>query len=237
MGQFSWTMLKSKPASLSKALKSGEKCIKEITRSLSSSAHKVRVLSQLESFIKSLQEIEASQGLGDLENLPCLSFVQASGVIQLHPSFLGNVSSGIYSYLSNFLMHYDEDLKGVWVSCGNVKQLDSLGYLTSGDACGLVTFKVALKILVFIPKLDDIIGKINRMRPTSISVLIYGVFNATIKSEDVKDTIQYDGTQYKTVTGERIIDNDTIIPLKITNVTVLPKNRWVNLTAILNIKQ
>ncbi|UKJ90599.2 hypothetical protein MACJ_001533 [Theileria orientalis] len=233
MAQFSWTIVESKSASLHKALKAVEKCNHEISQTLYSSSHKTRILSQLDTFVNSLGEISGKSCFKDyLEELPSLFFIKATGVVQLHPSFLGNVNHGIYSYLSNFLMHYNEDFGGVWISCGSVKLLDYLGFLTSGDFQSIVSLRVSLRVLAFVPKLDIIIGKISRIRPQSISVLVYGIFNVAVKPEDLPK-IKHDGSSYKLFFEDKTVTENSLVTMKLLSVNILTKNKSLNLSAVL----
>lgn len=88
----------------------------DISLCLHSSSHKTRILSQLETFLQSVREISEDPSFKQyIETLPSLEFLKTTyvfsfylyflrGVVQIHPSYLGNVNSGIYAYLSNFLM-------------------------------------------------------------------------------------------------------------------------------------
>ncbi|UKK01869.2 hypothetical protein MACK_001222 [Theileria orientalis] len=221
MAQFSWTIVESKSASLHKALKAVEKCNHEISQTLYSSSHKTRILSQLDTFVNSLTEISEKSSFNDyFEQLPSLFFIKATGVVQLHPSFLGNVNHGVYSYLSNFLMHYNEDFGGVWISCGSVKLLDSLGFLTSGDFQSIVSLRVSLRVLTFVPKLDVII------------VLVYGIFNVALKPEDLPK-IKHDGASYKLYFEDKTVTENSLLTMKLISVNVLTKNKSLNLSAVL----
>ncbi|BAM40418.1 uncharacterized protein TOT_020000675 [Theileria orientalis strain Shintoku] len=221
MAQFSWTIVESKSASLHKALKAVEKCNHEISQTLYSSSHKTRILSQLDTFVSSLREISEKSSFNDyFEELPSLFFIKATGVVQLHPSFLGNVKHGVYSYLSNFLMHYNEDFGGVWISCGSVKPLDSLGFLTSGDFQSIVSLPVSLRVLAFVPKLDVII------------VLVYGIFNVAVKHEDLPK-IKHDGSSYKLYFEEKTVTENSLVTMKLISVNILTKNKSLNLSAVL----
>nr|PVC52166.1 hypothetical protein MACL_00000974 [Theileria orientalis] len=231
MAQFSWTIVESKSASLHKALKAVEKCNHEISQTLYSSSHKTRILSQLDTFVSSLREISEKSSFNDyFEELPSLFFIKATGVVQLHPSFLGNVKHGVYSYLSNFLMQYvasmlincsyNEDFGGVWISCGSVKPLDSLGFLTSGDFQSIVSLPVSLRVLAFVPKLDVII------------VLVYGIFNVAVKHEDLPK-IKHDGSSYKLYFEEKTVTENSLVTMKLISVNILTKNKSLNLSAVL----
>ncbi|GFE53841.1 UPF0692 C19orf54 homolog isoform X1 [Babesia ovis] len=65
-----------------------------------------RVTPLLQAFVEALEECEANAYIRDsTKHIPCMATVKAMGVVQIHPSFLGNPMKGAYAYLSNFLMH------------------------------------------------------------------------------------------------------------------------------------
>ncbi|EAN32993.2 SHS2 domain found in N terminus of Rpb7p/Rpc25p/MJ0397 family protein [Theileria parva strain Muguga] len=234
MAQFSWKVIESKPASLHSVLESVEKCNNDISLCLHSSSHKTRILSQLETFLQSVREISEDPSFKQyIETLPSLEFLKTTGVVQIHPSYLGNVNSGIYAYLSNFLMHYNDDFSGVWISCGDIVPLDSLGYLTTGDYQGLVSLRISLRVLAFIPKLDVIIGKISRIRPRSISVLAYGIFNVSVKPENLPE-IKQENSEYSLVCNGKTVSENALLTLQLIGVNVLKRNKWLNLSAKLH---
>eukprot|EP00375_Theileria_parva_P002596 XP_765276.1 hypothetical protein [Theileria parva strain Muguga] len=212
MAQFSWKVIESKPASLHSVLESVEKCNNDISLCLHSSSHKTRILSQLETFLQSVREISEDPSFKQyIETLPSLEFLKTTGVVQIHPSYLGNVNSGIYAYLSNFLMHYNDDFSGVWISCGDIVPLDSLGYLTTGDYQGLVSLRISLRVLAFIPKLDVII----------------------VKPENLPE-IKQENSEYSLVCNGKTVSENALLTLQLIGVNVLKRNKWLNLSAKLH---
>ncbi|XP_952004.1 uncharacterized protein TA14700 [Theileria annulata] len=182
MAQFSWKVIDSKPATLHSSIESLEKCNNDISLCLHSSSHKTRILSQLETFLHSIREISQDPSFKQyIEPLPSLEFLKTT---------------------------YNDDFEGVWISCGDIVPLDSLGYLTTGDYQGLVSLRVTLKVLTFIPKLDVII----------------------VKTENLPE-IKQENNEYSLVCNGRTVSENSLLTLQLTSVTVLKRNKWLNLSA------
>lgn len=224
MAQLPWSVVESLPVTFHKARLSAKRCAQELSQVLENSAVKTRVVSLLEAFVDALEECEANEFIKqNVKHVPCLSVVKAKGVVQIHPSYMGDALKGVYYYLSHLLMQYNEDVNGIWLSFGKIKQVDKVGYLTDGDTYGIISLRISLRILLFTPQSGgNMFGKITKADPTRASLLVYGVFGVTVRRSETAD-------------GETppIADGD-LVDVKVTDVKVLQKNKWVILSTTMD---
>ncbi|KAK1441816.1 hypothetical protein BgAZ_501480 [Babesia gibsoni] len=219
MAQLPWEVVESMPVTFSKARTVAEKCAYELSQVLENSAVKTRISSLLGAFIESMQECEANPVIKqNIKHVSCVSLVKARGVVQIHPSFMGNALKGVYSYLSNLLMQYNEELDGIWLSCGRVRQLDQVGYLTDGDNYGIMSLRVSMRILLFTPKAGNMCAKVTKAGQKRASLLIYGIFGVAARSEE----------EGNPSTPE--IKEGDMVDVDVNDVKVLQKSKWIILS-------
>ncbi|ORM40455.1 uncharacterized protein BXIN_1952 [Babesia sp. Xinjiang] len=218
MAQLPWRVLRSRPVTFAKARLAAERCSEDLSQLLDSHGTRTRVTSLLQAFIEALQECEANSYVRDsTKYVPCVKGFKVRGVVQIHPSFLGNPLKGVYVYLSNFLMQYNDYVGGIWLTCGKICQLDKYGYVTDGDCLGILSLRITVKLLVFVPQNGLMFGKVVRTLPERASLLVYGIFGVTVRSaEGSRD-------QANTLKEGDLVDAD------VDQVKILQKNKWVML--------
>ncbi|KAK1939514.1 hypothetical protein X943_000641 [Babesia divergens] len=219
MAQLPWAVVESRPVTFAKARLAAVKCAQELSEVLDNNATKSRVVSLLQDFIGALQECEANATIKEqIKHVPCVSLVKARGAVQIHPSFMGDALKGVYSYLANLLMQYNEDLGGIWLTCGKVRQMDECGYVTDGDSFGILSLRISLRLLVFTPRSGRMCGKVTKADPHRASLLVYGIFGVTARPDE-NDNLQ----------AQELREGDTV-DMEVSDVKILPKNKWVILS-------
>ncbi|CDR97695.1 hypothetical protein, conserved [Babesia bigemina] len=226
MAQLPWSVVTARPVTFGKARLAAEKCSQGIAQQIDNKPLKMRLTSMLQAFAEAMQECENSEELRNVtSHVPGMSMVKAKGVVQIHPSFLGNALKGVYTYLSNFLMQYNEELGGIWLTCGKIRQQDECGYVTDGDCFGVLSLSVTLKMVVFYPFSRSVIGKVARVSAHRASLLVYGIFGVTVRSVDEASEEHHELTE------------GSLVDVEVDDVKILPKNKWVMLaTAVERVK-
>lgn len=119
--------------------------------------------------------------------------------IHLAPQFTNNINQGIKDYLNSLLTKYIPELEGVALTYSNIKQLATKSIIRSESP--YMHFKIQVDFLVFSPKVSEkLIGVVNKVSPGHIGCLVYGLFNASIATDQFgkkftwnHETNQWDG--------------------------------------------
>lgn len=112
--------------------------------------------------------------------------------IALAPSHIGNQSSAIKATLNNFLFKYNLDLDGIPLIYEEIKA-------TKGNECSKIIGEqpflhqsVTTNVVIFKPIVGEIItGTIKNVSSTVISLLVYGMFNASIACNHLSKNYTY----------------------------------------------
>lgn len=115
----------------------------------------------------------------------CVQKIEWINIISLLPRFLGNIREGIRFCLSQKIGLYDRSVDGVILAFTNVKILNPL----SANRPGSIRLFVKIKVdfFVFRPLEGAIIaGTVKYVSTNYLSVIIYRVFNVTIKLNQKK---------------------------------------------------
>lgn len=132
--------------------------------------------------------------------------------IALLPRDTSNPMSAVQAQLNNMLLKYNENLNGVPVAFSDLhfpKGKDS-GRIISDSYW--IHVDVMTSIVTFRPNVGTrLTGKITKLTDSHVSLLIYGMFNASISGEEMKCkyTYNYGASSWQSEEGD-LLDGDTI---------------------------
>lgn len=131
--------------------------------------------------------------------------LRIQGVAHLHPAFLADPQRGIKLYLSRFLLKYIPELQGFWLAFdkSSLTLIEDVGFVYEADRYGIISVRLQLDVLLFRPIPSALlIGEIQQIRPSHVSLLVLGLFNCTLR----KKTLQ---TRFKEGEENKLIDKET----------------------------
>ena len=101
--------------------------------------------------------------------------------LQIAPAYLGDVDLGIREQLNASLLQHVSALNGAVLAYDSLKLLDGLGCIRN-DLPHL-HLPVSLRILVFAPRVGDVLnGVVRRQGTDHTALLVHGMFSAAVAS-------------------------------------------------------
>jgi hypothetical protein len=147
--------------------------------------------------------------------------VQCTGSVRLLPSFAGNPLDGVKQQLNASLMRFDEVVGGVVVSYSKLQFVTSAAALSVDHSLISVAVKMVLNVLkpqpgaelsFFSPIFPHTrAGVVTSMTSHNIGLLMYGVFNISVASEDA-GSFEFDeqAQNWQTESGKTINVGDAL---------------------------
>lgn len=136
--------------------------------------------------------------------------VEATLELHLPPFYLGNTMQGVRETLNNLLMKYCCEIDAVILAYSNVKILSTSSRILYDSPFS--HFLVHCTMCIFRPKIGHpIVGVVNKVSPDHIGLLVFGVFNASIPSYQIRSPeFRWDqiNSQWARSSEQVLIDND-----------------------------
>ena len=125
--------------------------------------------------------------------------------IELHPSKLHDVQAGVLQHLSSLLFKYQDDLEGIVMAWDKGVQVMKKGAAaTIHPYFPLVHVEVKTNMLLFKPKSGSmLVGKVIKVANDFIGLLVLGLFNASIPSDQIRSEFKYDHSQSAWISKKR----------------------------------
>ncbi|KCV72328.1 hypothetical protein H696_01723 [Fonticula alba] len=131
------------------------------------------------------------------------SMVTANLYMHLLPADMGDPRRGIDQRLNAMLLHHSQHIGGTVLSYSDVQFLDDAGKpasstknIVSGRIINDAPFihvTVRAKFLVFKPKVgSQLVGSVIKIGPDQVGMLVLGLFNASIPTENLGSEFAYD---------------------------------------------
>eukprot|EP00947_MAST-08B_sp_MAST-8B-sp1_P002193 g2193.t1 len=120
-------------------------------------------------------------------------YKRVSLTIQMHlpPSTLGDVRGGITEVLNRKLMAYDDAIGGAMLSYSNMTLRKRQGMMF--NELPNILFDVSIDAMVFCPRKGCALsGTVNKVSRNHVGILVGGVFNASVSSDDMHEGLSYD---------------------------------------------
>lgn len=109
--------------------------------------------------------------------------------VDLHPSKLSSVETGVREHLHALLLRYNEHLDGVPLSISNEKILTQQAHIH--PYFPLVRVDVSADVVLFKPQLGTrLVGTVNKIGADYIGLLVLGFINAAIGAERIRQDLQ-----------------------------------------------
>ena len=111
--------------------------------------------------------------------------------MHLPPSTLGDVRGGITEVLNRKLMAYDDAIGGAMLSYSNMTLRKRQGMMF--NELPNILFDVSIDAMVFCPRKGCALsGTVNKVSRNHVGILVGGVFNASVSSDDMHEGLSYD---------------------------------------------
>ncbi|XP_038715176.1 probable DNA-directed RNA polymerase I subunit RPA43 isoform X2 [Tripterygium wilfordii] len=115
---------------------------------------------------------------------------EANLVVYVHPSKHNKIHQAILRNLSSLLFQFNETFEGI-VLAYDFNILDNYSKVLPG-IFPYLGVKLKANLLVFSPKQDMLIGKVVKITPESIHVIVLGFSSAIIAFEDIRKEFKYE---------------------------------------------
>ncbi|KAJ3192626.1 hypothetical protein HK101_006206 [Irineochytrium annulatum] len=114
-----------------------------------------------------------------------LQKIRAKYLLYLPPRFASNPLEGVNDNLSKMLMRFVPEIGGVVLAFSDVAPLEPAAKM-AGDS-PYFYFHITLVLTAFCPIVgSDIDGIVNKVSSDHIGLLVHGVFNASIPSDEIR---------------------------------------------------
>ena len=126
------------------------------------------------------------------------------------PISMGYPLDAVRVQLNDMLLKYNEGLQGIPISFSKIE-------FDRGKECGRILDEqpwihvdITTSVLLFKPAAGNTIhGKVNQISDSHVSLLVYGIFNASITSEELGSKYKYSHTRqaWESDTGDLQVDD------------------------------
>eukprot|EP00271_Cylindrocystis_brebissonii_P013696 TRINITY_DN3383_c0_g3_i1.p1 TRINITY_DN3383_c0_g3~~TRINITY_DN3383_c0_g3_i1.p1 ORF type:complete len:330 (+),score=76.27 TRINITY_DN3383_c0_g3_i1:85-1074(+) len=117
----------------------------------------------------------------------CLTTAKAFLKLTIHPSRANLVELGVHEELNALILKYNEDFEGVLLAYSDLVLQQPHAKILDGLS---PYFRVQLSasLLLFTPHVGDLLeGEVHSCGPDYVSLLVLGVFNASVKGKELLD--------------------------------------------------
>ncbi|XP_038700161.1 uncharacterized protein LOC119997308 isoform X2 [Tripterygium wilfordii] len=127
---------------------------------------------------------------------------EANLIVYVHPSKHNKIHQAILRNLSSLLFQFNETFEGI-VLAYDFNILDNYSKVLPGIYPYLAV-KLKANLLVFSPKQEMLIGKVVKITPESIHVIVLGFSSAIIAYEDIRKEFKYETRKGEEVFANRL---------------------------------
>ncbi|XP_022341237.2 DNA-directed RNA polymerase I subunit RPA43-like [Crassostrea virginica] len=129
--------------------------------------------------------------------------------IIFHPRFLGNTRKGVEEALKSERNLVSEEFGGALIAYNNIQVQQAMGLIVDP----YIHFDIVADFIVFKPTVGSILtGVVHRVFKSHVSLLVYGIFNASIKKSKSNEDQLREGSEVE-FKVERIYVNNRILSM------------------------